>query len=599
MAEKQLGVAPSNSADAATKAYVDSGIASIANKTLDNTNSLTVKDNNFILQDDGDATKQLQFQLSGITTGTTRTLTVPNANTTIVGTDATQTLTNKTIQSMSAGSTTITSVSNPSNQQDAANKDYVDTVGGFQSIATAAGTTTLTVSSPMTTQFTGTTTQTVVLPNATTLSVGRKFVISNRSTGSVQVNANGGGALQTMFATSQATFTLSNNGTSAGTWDISYLSTGGSAGAPATATVSTSEATTSTSFTDLTTTTDSVTVTIGSSGMALVTISHTDTASQGAGHVSYAISGANTASATDTKAARTGWWVVASGTFPASFSFLETGLAAGSTTFKMKYRTTDGSSHSFSSRSISVIPINNTNLWAGQTQNLQGAYASLPTAGAAGRIYYANDIGLTLLDNGSTWDRIGVNSLNRLTVPPSSGWTTINGPSATFSTDLDGRKVTLTANARSWAIEYRTPAATSNYTVTAWFDIAYKPGANQLFSGLILRDSSSGALINFGPGSAGSATINVMQWSSATAWSSTPAGITTSTVPGPFPSWYRVRDDGTNRYYECSHNGVDWWQVYSHARGSFITDANLQIGWGIDNEANTALTVRMRSFKES
>ena len=341
MAEKQLGVAPSNSADAATKAYVDSGIASIANKTLDNTNSLTVKDNNFILQDDGDATKQLQFQLSGITTGTTRTLTVPNANTTIVGTDATQTLTNKTIQSMSAGSTTITSVSNPSNQQDAANKDYVDTVGGFQSIATAAGTTTLTVSSPMTTQFTGTTTQTVVLPNATTLSVGRKFVISNRSTGSVQVNANGGGALQTMFATSQATFTLSNNGTSAGTWDISYLSTGGSAGAPATATVSTSEATTSTSFTDLTTTTDSVTVTIGSSGMALVTISHTDTASQGAGHVSYAISGANTASATDTKAARTGWWVVASGTFPASFSFLETGLAAGSTTFKMKYRTTD------------------------------------------------------------------------------------------------------------------------------------------------------------------------------------------------------------------------------------------------------------------
>lgn len=186
-----------------------------------------------------------------------------------------------------------------------------------------------------------------------------------------------------------------------------------------------------------------------------------------------------------------------------------------------------------------------------------------------------------------------------MTVPPSSGWTTINGPSATFSTDLDGRKVTLTANARSWAIEYRTPAATSNYTVTAWFDIAYKPGANQLFSGLILRDSSSGALINFGPGSAGSATINVMQWSSATAWSSTPAGITTSTVPGPFPSWYRVRDDGTNRYYECSHNGVDWWQVYSHARGSFITDANLQIGWGIDNEANTALTVRMRSFKES
>lgn len=410
MARKQLGVAPSNSADAATKAYVDSGIASIANKTLDNTNSLTVKDNNFILQDDGDATKQLQFQLSGITTGTTRTLTVPNANTTIVGTDATQTLTNKTIQSMSAGSTTITSVSNPSNQQDAANKDYVDTVGGFQSIATAAGTTTLTVSSPMTTQFTGTTTQTVVLPNATTLSVGRKFVISNQSTGSVQVNANGGGALQTMFSTSQATLTLTNNGTSAGTWDIVYLTTGGSTGVSATAYVSTQENTTSTSYTDLTTITDTVTVTIGSSGMALVTI-YTYMAGSNIGticYMSFAASGANTVTASDSNAIA--YSTSANSAQGSSNTILLTGLSAGSTTFKAKYKVSSGSTATYQNRRITVVPINNTNLWAGQTQNLQGSYASLPAAGAAGRIYYANDIGLTLLDNGSTWDRIGVNS---------------------------------------------------------------------------------------------------------------------------------------------------------------------------------------------
>lgn len=74
-----------------------SDVQNITNKTLDNTNTITVKDTLFTLQDNLDTTKQLLFQLSGITTATTRTLTIPNASTTIVGTDTAQTLTNKTI----------------------------------------------------------------------------------------------------------------------------------------------------------------------------------------------------------------------------------------------------------------------------------------------------------------------------------------------------------------------------------------------------------------------------------------------------------------------------------------------------------------------
>lgn len=71
----------------------------LSNKTLNNTNTVTLKDTLLTVQDDGDATKQMQFQLSGITTGNTRTLTVPDASTTLVGTDATQTLSNKTLAS--------------------------------------------------------------------------------------------------------------------------------------------------------------------------------------------------------------------------------------------------------------------------------------------------------------------------------------------------------------------------------------------------------------------------------------------------------------------------------------------------------------------
>ena len=47
--------------------------------------------------DGTDATKKVAFDISPVTTATTRTLAVPNANTTLVGTDVAQTLTNKTI----------------------------------------------------------------------------------------------------------------------------------------------------------------------------------------------------------------------------------------------------------------------------------------------------------------------------------------------------------------------------------------------------------------------------------------------------------------------------------------------------------------------
>lgn len=66
---------------------------------LASTTAPTFQDSQFTLFDNSDTTKLLQFQLSGITTGTTRTLTVPDANTTVVGTDTTQTLTNKTLTS--------------------------------------------------------------------------------------------------------------------------------------------------------------------------------------------------------------------------------------------------------------------------------------------------------------------------------------------------------------------------------------------------------------------------------------------------------------------------------------------------------------------
>lgn len=56
-----------------------------------------VIDSTFTITDNADTTKKARFQASSISTATTRTYTLPDATTTLLGTDATQTVTNKTI----------------------------------------------------------------------------------------------------------------------------------------------------------------------------------------------------------------------------------------------------------------------------------------------------------------------------------------------------------------------------------------------------------------------------------------------------------------------------------------------------------------------
>lgn len=93
-------------------------------------------------------------------------------------------------------------------------------IEGVTTTATAAGTTTLTKDSETIQVFTGATTQSVVLPDATTLPNGRRFEIKNRSTGTVTVKYNDASTVRTVIGNMQANFILRSNGTTNGTWDI-------------------------------------------------------------------------------------------------------------------------------------------------------------------------------------------------------------------------------------------------------------------------------------------------------------------------------------------------------------------------------------------
>lgn len=91
--------------------------------------------------------------------------------------------------------------------------------------ATAAGATTLSATSNTKQQFTGTTTQTVNLPTATTLLNGWYVVIQNRSTGVVTVKDASTATLLAIPGNEEVIFSLISNGSAAGTWDYGSIFT--------------------------------------------------------------------------------------------------------------------------------------------------------------------------------------------------------------------------------------------------------------------------------------------------------------------------------------------------------------------------------------
>jgi hypothetical protein len=91
---------------------------------------------------------------------------------------------------------------------------------GYTTTATAAGTTTLTSSSTYLQHFSGTTTQTIVLPVTSTLSTGHSYEIVNNSTGNLTINSSGGNLVATVIpGTSMAVTCIGTGLTTAANWD--------------------------------------------------------------------------------------------------------------------------------------------------------------------------------------------------------------------------------------------------------------------------------------------------------------------------------------------------------------------------------------------
>ncbi len=103
------------------------------------------------------------------------------------------------------------------------NMSAVNFIEGYTTTATAGGTTTLTVGSNYQQFFTGSTTQTVIMPVTSTLVLGQQWYLVNNSTGAVTVQSSGANTILTMAANTTATITcILTSGTTAASWFGDY-----------------------------------------------------------------------------------------------------------------------------------------------------------------------------------------------------------------------------------------------------------------------------------------------------------------------------------------------------------------------------------------
>lgn len=228
-------------------------------------------------------------------------------------------------------------------------------------------------------------------------------------------------------------------------------------------------------------------------------------------------------------------------------------------------------------------------------------FSGTPTAGTKGRMYVSNDVGLIQRDNGSAWEYVWGGPLGYLTKPPSSSWSWVNQGTASTATELGGERITAPSSTRNFRLRTRTLTPSSNYSAVAYVESAGVPvgGSNLWLGGIGLRNSSSGSFISFGPyldNTTFYSALAVYRWTNATTISANSFGKPVYQIAGgAIPNWYRIRDDGTNRYFDYSTNGVDWITVFSEGRTAFITPD--QFCFGFDNEGSGAdCIIRLRSL---
>lgn len=217
-----------------------------------------------------------------------------------------------------------------------------------------------------------------------------------------------------------------------------------------------------------------------------------------------------------------------------------------------------------------------SNVYAGsQNGNGLGVYANRPIQGQAGRTYYATDAGMMYYDDGNTWNPIGQTDV--CTALKTSDFTWQNQSGAT-STDY-GSGIFMYApsasNNQNVRFLYQTPPSTP-YTVTAKFiHLGSFEASQSVVYGIGMGDGTK-FLVWYANTNGNAWNLDIGKWDNPT-----------TNVGGLFDEdffdicdnmqWFRIEDDGTNRHFSISRDGVNFLVVYSTSNTTYLTTSRIGI----------------------
>jgi hypothetical protein len=208
-------------------------------------------------------------------------------------------------------------------------------------------------------------------------------------------------------------------------------------------------------------------------------------------------------------------------------------------------------------------------------------------------------------DNDALWGYSGAPPVGRIddgsgNVLTSADFTWVNQGGATVSDQNGTMFLRAPPSAGNNLRILKRTAPSTPYSVIGAFEII-KFQESEESGGLLFRKNSDGKahLFALGPNANGPLTPAVDNFSSVTSYVGSPLARRNCLFVGRY-FWQKIEDDGTNLKFYIGFDGVEWIQVLSISRTSFMSGGPDEIGWyGNSTGSLYELGVRLAHFSIS